>query len=1243
MRRRIFIILGIALLLVVSVPTAAIYYIAYTESGLKWLVAHLPRHLAHTDMEFVGPTGTLAGGFTLERFELDHERVHLRFEGNAGHVKLLPLLWQTIYAQDVTMRSAYVEIRRWKHPRPRSAPFFLPRWLMIQGNKVHVDNGTLVLQNGRRFDWTDVNTSGVARHRTLRFYEGNFTQDDTIHVSGKATLRAEDPMALDADVRILMQYPNQPLWVISASGRGDLDKLAITAEFTSPFQATAAGTAEDLTSGWHWSGKGKVQNFDLMAFGGGKALGRIFGELDVKGDADGFEGRGPLTAEGLHAGAFNTVFVGNYSDHVVTATHMEATHIASGAHAEGAGTFRVVSGGPELDLHGTWKNFRWPLVGSDIAVQSTGGEFGIRGVRPYDVRVIGPIQAANLEPMQVEMEGKLGRDNLVVSSADVEAFDGQAVVSGEVAWSPQDRWALMGDASDMNPGRLREDLPGKLDFHFAAEGSGFSKDGDFSVDVRNLTGRLRGSAASGGGLIARKSNTWELDSVRLALGHTNLSADGHIADAFDLRFTLEAEDLSLLKQESRGKLEGQGTLRGTWADPIVNAEIHGSGIEHEGVSLAAIDARVDFDASGERPSNIDAHARNLVFQDRTLSELAFTLDGSAGNHVAHINAKAPGLAFNSELRGAFAHGQWQGQLRKLNVNGSESLDLALASPVPVAVSADHTRVEWFCLNGAPAKLCAEADWTPAKWTAAVNANELPMRTLTSGLTPAIDYLGRLTVNGRAFGGGDAPVQGNLRADLVDAAITHKLANGRTERITFGTGLVTFNASDTMMDASVMLDAGETGAINGMLQARRSTSRWQDMPLNGDLHVQSAGLGLITLYAPDIDRVAGSVVTDLTVAGTVGTPLLDGTLKLTDGELDLYQVNLAMRGAQLEARLHDNGLDFAGSARMGSGNVSTNGHMEWRDARPFGKMQLKGENLRVVDVPEAQIDASPDLEFSIAGRRIEVGGAVKVPYAKIVPKDLTNAVRASSDEQLVGAEPEDPSKRFEVMTGISLTLGDKVNLDTFGLTARLTGTLNIRDGAADGITRGTGELSIEEGKYTAYGRRLDIERGRLVFSGGPVNNPGVDIRAVKQYPDVKAGVNVRGTLLQPRLTFFSEPSLPQTQILSLILAGGSFETAQNRTNQGQAGNELLAQGSAILAQQLGSRVGIEDVALESDLDNQTSLVLGKYLSPRLYVSYGISFTEQLNTLKLRYTLSDRWTIKTEVGQARGADLVYTIEK
>jgi translocation and assembly module TamB len=86
-----------------------------------------------------------------------------------------------------------------------------------------------------------------------------------------------------------------------------------------------------------------------------------------------------------------------------------------------------------------------------------------------------------------------------------------------------------------------------------------------------------------------------------------------------------------------------------------------------------------------------------------------------------------------------------------------------------------------------------------------------------------------------------------------------------------------------------------------------------------------------------------------------------------------------------------------------------------------------------------------------------------------------------------------------------------------------------------------------------------------------------------------------------------------------------------------------QGGAILAQQIGGRVGIQDVSIEptSATSNDTSLVLGRYLSPRFYVSYGISLAEAINTLKLRYTIGDHWTIKTEAGKARSADIVYTV--
>jgi translocation and assembly module TamB len=410
------------------------------------------------------------------------------------------------------------------------------------------------------------------------------------------------------------------------------------------------------------------------------------------------------------------------------------------------------------------------------------------------------------------------------------------------------------------------------------------------------------------------------------------------------------------------------------------------------------------------------------------------------------------------------------------------------------------------------------------------------------------------------------------------------------------------------------------------------------------------LGFITLYTPDIDRASGHFDANLSFDGTLGQPSATGVVKLSGAELDFYQLNLALRQLEGEARLDANHLQFTSTAKAGNGSLASSGQLEWRNGLPYGDIRLNGENLRLLDVPEARIDASPDLNFRIDGRDILVKGEVKVPLARIQPADLTNAVLSSADEVLVGPTEQVNKEPFRVTSEITMTLGEKVTINTYGLSGHVTGSLTERT-QPDEPTRATGELQVKDGQYTALARKLDIERGRLIFSGGLLEDPGVDIRAVKEFPDVKAGVNVRGTLREPRLTFFSEPSVPQSQIVSLILAGGSLETAQSAERAGtpQARNEVAGQAAALLAAQLGSKIGIPDISVESDFDRindsqiGTSLVLGKYLSPRLYLSYGISLTESINTVKMRYTLSDRWTIRTEAGKERSADLVYTIEK
>ena len=1237
MRRLLLILASLAVGAAIIAPAVLIWSALYTTAGLQFLVRHIPRQLGPVTLEIAGVSGTVAGGLSVERVEIGHDLVHLRFEGIAGHVALAPLLLQTIRVTDGSVRSALIEVKRRTRPPTPGPPTFLPRWLLISVDQGRVGSATLTVYNGFRMEVSELLGAAVIRHSYIRFFQANARLWGA-QVSAIGDLLATDPLGMEVKGHLDWTAAGQPPWTLDGSAHGNLNALSLVAHVLSPFRAEVTGQALDLTERWHLVGEAAVQDFDLAAWGVGSPLGSITGHLAGGYDEHGFEAHGPLNPTGLHAGVFEVQFAGSYAGQVLTATRMQARHVSSGARASASGTIAIVDHGPRLDLKGDWNDFRWPLVGREAAVRSPAGSFALAGLLPYDVHVTGSGRAGELPVMPVEVSGKLGKDSFSFERAEVDLFGGHASLSGQVVWSPQESWALSGRATGINPAALRPDLPGSVSFSFDTSGRGFDARGDLNASFSGISGKLRGLAASGGGTLTHARSSWTFSSVRVGLGSTTLALDGHIDSRMELRFALSTHDLSLLAAGSRGVIRASGSIAGTLAEPAIIATAHGGDIDYHGVKLEAIDADVNFNpAAREQESRIDLRLRNLTLQGRVLQSAVLTVGGPPTAFDVHLTASAPGLTLSAQAAGPYDKGVFSGQLMALSVAGHEQLHLSLERPVGLTVAVDHARLEWLCLIGTPGSVCADGDWSRAAWSATVMTNELPLHTLTAGMTPAVEYLGTLSALAHLSGDANAPLQGTLRAQLADAAIDHRLASRKVQHTRIGSGTITANATASQVSVQADLGEGGIGTVHGTLEVQRNAEDWHDMLLAGELHAQTSELDLITLYVPDIDRAAGGLDADLRVSGTLGAPGVAGLIRVSDGEIDVYQVNLSLRHITLQARLSDAGIDFDGSAHAGAGAVAANGHLEWRKLLPYGKFHLEGSELRVADVPEAQIDASPDLDFTVTGRKIEVTGKVTLPYAKIQPKDITNAVRASPDEVIVGSEPEDASERFEVLSTITLVLGDKVNLDAMGLTARLTGSVTIRSGF-DPITRGTGELSVAEGKYTAYARILDIQKGRLSFNGGPIDDPGIDVRAQKQFPDVTAGVNVRGTLLQPHISFFSDPPLPQTQIASLILSGGSLESAQN------AQNAALGQGAAILAAQLGPHVGIPDVSLETDpIANETSLVLGRYLSPRLYVSYGVSLTEQLNVFKMRYTLGDHWTIRTEAGTAYGADLVYTIDK
>ena len=121
-------------------------------------------------------------------------------------------------------------------------------------------------------------------------------------------------------------------------------------------------------------------------------------------------------------------------------------------------------------------------------------------------------------------------------------------------------------------------------------------------------------------------------------------------------------------------------------------------------------------------------------------------------------------------------------------------------------------------------------------------------------------------------------------------------------------------------------------------------------------------------------------------------------------------------------------------------------------------------------------------------------------------------------------------------------------------------------------------------------------------------------------------------------------MPSNEALSYLLTGRSIDTLQSgeATSVNQAAENLAVSGGGML---LGSSApgSASTRSRSSTGGDDTSVVLGKALSPKLFVSYGISIAEAINTIKLRYTLNKRWSLKAESGIEQSADIEYRIER
>lgn len=495
--------------------------------------------------------------------------------------------------------------------------------------------------------------------------------------------------------------------------------------------------------------------------------------------------------------------------------------------------------------------------------------------------------------------------------------------------------------------------------------------------------------------------------------------------------------------------------------------------------------------------------------------------------------------------------------------------------------------------------------------------------------------------------------------------------------TVTTSIRSFDASWSWRDEGVRggitLELARWGEARGTFAIPVPAALPLAVDRNTPLKAHAAGrvqeLGLITAFFPGfVQGAEGNIHFDLSVGGTMTKPDLQGSLELAKAEGYIPAAGIRVSGTSLHATFSQDRVTVD-SLRLvsGPGYLEGSAVLELRDGKLAEyRGSIRGNEFEALNLPELHGLVSPRLEFVGTLEQLTLRGDVLIPELQIKGETPQAPVQPSQDVVIVDAPPGEKAGKLAIYLDVGISLGERVTVKMKGIDAQLKGSVQLSGNPANLSSRG--EIRVVKGRYKAYGIDLNIARGRIFYAGVALDQPTVDILALREVDDVKAGVTVGGTLQRPVVQLYAEPPMPDVDILAYVILGHPLgQSGEQATLVSQAAGALLSAGQSVALQdQLKSRLGLSTLEIQAgerekgymgytpiavgpagagqppgDEIAQTTVSLGKYLTRKLYISYGRSIFTGTNIFRLRYDFSRQFQLETQAGAETGADLYYKV--
>lgn len=898
-----------------------------------------------------------------------------------------------------------------------------------------------------------------------------------------------------------------------------------------------------------------------------------------------------------------------------------------------------------------------------------------------------------VDDLALRWNALLAGDTLQIDQLNASTASGSLSTTGELAWADGLRTALTYTLRETDASRYAALLPeGVLPGALASTGTVGLRllDGAVAADlvIDSLEGSLNDYPLSGSGAMAYADAGLTLNALRLRSGPNSLQLDGAWADTLALRMVLEAPRLSALSPLLEGSLNATAAVAGTPTAPQLTLSAAGSALRLGATRVASLQGEALYENGVNR---LALTARQLQSGALAADSLVLRGEGVADAHRLTLQLDSPLLQADIALAGGLdglATGEtlrWQGTLERGRLESELGL-WQLVQPADLAWSAEQAALGAQCWTQAGSTLCLDATQSTSgalQANATLRAFDLEhfnARPDAAGARwlPAMpagsQVSGRLNATVRATGQPGAALDDvalNLAVSIdggaleiataSDAPPEYAGAPAALRRFELRTATVDARRENLAWDAGSVLEfaqpAGPGAGLQGIARTRLSVT--PGGALDGQIAVQFDALQWVEALVPALTQVEGRLSGLATLAGTVNEPQVGGTLTLRDGALQVPALGLQLQN--LSASLSsDNSerLTIQGQATSGTGTLefSTDIDAPLSEERQL-RLSLQGENVTLVERPELRMAISPDLTVNANARGVDITGTLALPLLDVQISTLPEtAIDVSADTVLVVQPTDGPQVRNAAETRLSsldglpltaqlsLQLGEAVHFAGWGLDTHLSGALEITQ-RATGAPLTYGELTVTQGSYQTYGRTLNIEHGKLLFFGS-YDNPALDIRATRETEDVKVGVQMNGTLRNIRSQLFSTPTLPDGDIIAVMLTGRPLAEVGSQDSNALVGaiTTLGINQGQNLTNQIRNQLGLDTLAITSTGDvANSSLTLGKYLTPRIFIQYGIGLFETESTLAVDYTLSERVKLEAKSGSTQSLDITYTVER